>query len=194
MATPPDFTTGSVLTAAQMNAVGLWRITGCTVSSAGGTAATASDGVITFGAGNTSVTISNAFSADYANYLILIDYAYAGTGNPSMLMTMGATATGYYGVNAYYAYDASGDGTAKRNAGVDWPIGYVGANNFSAAVTVYAPQRAVRTSVSSTYAGDLYYGTFNGMLANTTQYTSFTLAPSSSSFTTGTVRVYGYNA
>lgn len=189
----PSFSVGDVLTANDMNAVGLWRVTGCTVSSAGGTAATASNGVITIGSGNTSVTVSSAFSSSYSNYLILIDYAYVASGNPGLYLTMGTTATGYYGATAYYAYDASGDGTAKRNNGTEWNVGYVGANNYSAAITVYAPQRNVRTSVSGSFAGDLYHGTFNGMLADTTQYTSFKLAPASSSFTTGTVRVYGYN-
>ena len=191
--TYPSFSAGDVLTASDMNAVGLWRITGCTVTSSGGTAATASNGVISFGAGNTSVTVSSAFSASYSNYLILIDYAYVASGNPAMYLKMGTTAANYYGVTAYYAYDASGDGTAKRNAGTEWNVGYIGANNYSAAITVYAPQRNVRTSMSATHAGDLYYGTSNGMLADTTQYTSFNLAPASSSFTAGTVRVYGYN-
>ncbi len=45
----PVFAAGDVLGAADMNAVGLWRVTTCTVSSAGGTAATASNGVITIG-------------------------------------------------------------------------------------------------------------------------------------------------
>lgn len=171
---------------------GFGRITGCTVSSVGGTSATASNGVITIGNGNTSVTVSNAFSETYSNYLIIIDYALATTGNPGLYMKMGTTASGYYGATSYYSYDGLADGVARRNNETEWNVGYVGANNLSASITVYAPQRNVRTSVSSMFAGDLYYGTANGMLANTTQYTAFNLAPASSSFAGGTIRVYGY--
>jgi hypothetical protein len=72
MPTPPTFSVGQFNTAAYMNAIGLWRVTTCTVSSTGGTAATASNGVITIGAGNTSVTVVNAFSADFDNYLVAV--------------------------------------------------------------------------------------------------------------------------
>lgn len=187
----PSFAVGDVLAASDMNAVGLWRVTNCTVTSSGGTAATASNGVITIGAGNTSVTVNSAFSADYANYLITFQYCLATTGDPGLLLKLGSVNL-YYGATVYYAYDASGDGVTKRNADPDWNIGYVGANNYSAQVRLFAPQLAVRTSMTCNFAGDLYYGTSSGMLANTTQYTSFNLTTSSSSLAGGTVRVYGY--
>ena len=192
MATYPVFSVGEVLTADDMNAVGLWKITP-TVTSVGGTAATVSNGVITIGNGNTSVTISSAFSADTANYLIMFDSVKISSGNSSVLMKMGTTATGYYGALVYYAYDTSGDGVIKRNNSTEWSIGYAGTNNFGAAINVYAPQLAVRTTITGNYGGDLYYGTVSSMLANTTQYTSFNLAvPGGVSFTGGTIRVYGY--
>lgn len=54
MATPPDFTAGSVLTAAQMNAVGLWLLETKTL--------TASAGPIQF---------DNKFTTDYDSYLLV---------------------------------------------------------------------------------------------------------------------------
>ena len=188
--TLPSFSVGEDLTAADMNAVGLWKITP-TVTSSGGTAATVSDGVVSVGNGNTSVTIT-AFNATYANYLIVVEYLLANTGNPGLFLKMGTAATAYYGVTAYWAYDTSGDSTVKRNNGTEWNLGYVGANNYSASINIYSPNRTVRTSYTATFAGDLYNGTSSGMLANATSYTAFNLAPSSGSFTQGTIRVYGY--
>ena len=63
MATPPTFSSGAVLTAAQMNSVGMWLVKTQTV----GTAVS-------------SVTVTGAFSADYDNYLILMS---GGTGSDS---------------------------------------------------------------------------------------------------------------
>jgi hypothetical protein len=52
MATPPVFSSGAVLTAAQMNAVGMWKITEAS----------------TIGA---SLSISNCFTSDFKNYRIV---------------------------------------------------------------------------------------------------------------------------
>ena len=56
MATPPVFSAGAVLTAAQMNAVGLWEIKTQTI-----------------GTGVASFEVTGAFSSDYDNYKIVIN-------------------------------------------------------------------------------------------------------------------------
>jgi len=173
--------------------MGLVKVIPTSVSSAGGTAATLSaTGTVTVGTGNTSVTINNAWSSLYQNYLVIMRYVVSSAANPALYVTLGGTATGYYGVTAYWAYDASGDGTAKRNNGTEWNWGYFGANNFSAAWSVMNPNVANRTAYTGGFAGDLYNGTTSGMLANNTQYTAITFAPSTGSITGGTIRVYGY--
>lgn len=53
MATPPVFTTGAVLTAAQMNGIGLW-LTGSVAL-----------------AGQTTASISNCFNSDFENYMLV---------------------------------------------------------------------------------------------------------------------------
>jgi hypothetical protein len=53
MATPPDFTAGQVLTAAQMNAVGLWLVKTQTLNA-------------------TSVNITSCFTSDYDSYRVVI--------------------------------------------------------------------------------------------------------------------------
>lgn len=54
MATPPDFSVGQVLTAAQMNAVGLWLISSGTSS------------------GTTAYNYDGVFTSDYENYRIVL--------------------------------------------------------------------------------------------------------------------------
>jgi hypothetical protein len=77
MATPPDFTTGAVLTAAQMNAVGLWLVKTQTVGSA-----------------VPDVTVTDAFSADYDNYKILYTGGTASGAVGPLNMKLGSSTTG----------------------------------------------------------------------------------------------------
>lgn len=188
----PVFTVGEVLTAANMNAVGLWRVTSCTVSSAGGTAATASNGVITIGSGNTSVTISNAFSADFNAYKIVMTDGLGSLGF-NLQLKLGATTTGYYGVGLYAS---SGVGTplgiADNNAG---RFGYVGGGDQFCGVAnieVINPFSTSHTQINATISAGTNFGTYTGRLANNTSYTSFILSPDSGNFVSGTIRVYGY--
>jgi hypothetical protein len=66
MATPPDFTTGQVLTAAQMNAVGMWKMTPTSVSGSG-TALSGSNVDLT---NATAPVINGVFTSDFDFYRI----------------------------------------------------------------------------------------------------------------------------
>lgn len=193
MATPPTFSAGAVLTAAQMNAVGMWRITSCTVTSTGGTGATASNGVITIGTGNTTVTVSNAFSADYNVYRIVWT---GGTANATTAIgiQLGATVTAYYGARVA----SSTAGVAAflgDNPSALWTVpavasttqGYIDA-------TLYNPFAATRTGIHAVYIeGTGAVGTYTGYQDSNTSFTSFVLDPTgANTLTGGTLRVYGY--
>ena len=85
--TYPSFTSGEVLTAADMNAVGLWLVKTQTV----GTAVA-------------SVTVTDAFSSTYDNYRIIYTGGAASTSCVlSLQFGIGGTmtTTNYYGVAAY---------------------------------------------------------------------------------------------
>ena len=193
MATPPVFSAGAVLTAAQMNAVGMWRVTTCTVSSAGGTAATASNGVITIGSGNTSVTVNNAFSADFDNYCIIIASVDASTSDQISTLTFGSTTTGYYGSLTLQSYGSASPTILNRNNAASL---YLIASDTDAthfmSFDVYSPNLAQRTGISGTGFGYTYTSWFGGFVANTTAYTNFTIASGAGTMTGGTIRVYGY--
>lgn len=64
MATPPVFTAGQILTAAQMNAIGMWEVKTQTTFSAA-----------------SAVNADNVFSSDYTNYLLVCRYTTSTTTN-----------------------------------------------------------------------------------------------------------------
>ena len=189
----PSFSVGEVLTAADMNAVGLWRVTSCTVTSVGGTAATASNGVVTIGAGNTSVTIANAFSSDYANYRIVISGATASVGSDYSFQFSGITGSVYQTAGFYMT-----PGTATLNAyapaaAVQWLIGSMNTVRFSSIFDVISPQLAQQKFfMNSAGISTTGYYQFSGLCTSTTSATGFSLIPNTGNFQGGTVRVYGY--
>lgn len=191
----PVFSTGEVLTAAAMNAVGLWRVTTCTVTSAGGTAATASNGVVTVGTGNTSVTVNNAFSADYARYRVTID-GVLGSLNGDMRIQIGTAIAQYYGIYNYQTPAGGGAlGILPQTATADAYIGGLNTTFHEQSISfdIINPNKALRTSWTGQAFGNNYYFSFGYQLADATQHTSFKIFPSAGTITGGEICVYGYN-
>lgn len=194
----PVFSVGETLTSAAMNAVGLWRITTCTASFAGGTAGSVSNGVITVGTNNTSITVNNAFSADYDSYKIIYTGGVGSTSPIAIAVKMGTTATGYYASTLYFSYTGTAGTSAfgvPDNNSTRWL--YVGSANTTAAklsMEVYSPFLATRTTFAAGYNefGTANAGHSSGYLNNDTSYTSFTLETSTGSLTGGKIRIYGY--
>lgn len=192
--TYPSFSVGEVLTAADMNAVGLWRVTTCTVTSVGGTAATASNGVITIGNGNTSVTINNAFSSSFAAYRIHFS-GCVGSQGTDLNMTLGTNTVGASYFGSYYYDNVNGaiTGTTRRNNGTNFPVGGLAQNNEqSFRVDIFNPQAAMRTSWNGQAFGNSYSFWYAGTQATNTQFTAITFFPDAGNMTGGTIRVYGY--
>lgn len=197
--TYPSFTTGEVLTAADMNSVGLWKITtGITVSSVGGTAATVSNGTVTIGTANTSVTVSGAFSSDFDNYKIIINGGTA-SGADAVAIRLGSTNTGYYfGMNRA-SYDTGTANTLNDNNQVYWRYACIAnTDTLSADVDLFDPFNAKPTRIHAWWidarAGAFSSGAGAGYLAGTTSYTAFSLIPitGGTTLTGSTIRVYGY--
>jgi hypothetical protein len=142
-----------------------------------------------------AVTVSDAFSATYDNYVITVNGGVASTNN-SLVLTLGATTTGYYYAGNDLAYSSTAYvGLAGQNT-ANWPNLIRGsANSLSGQISLYDPFAAKNTHFScvggrSEAASGV--NTLAGYLANTTSYTAFTLTANSGTVTGGTIRVYGY--
>lgn len=176
--TYPIFSNGQVLPASDLNAIGLWLVKSQTV-----------------GTGVSSVTVTGAFSADYDNYrIIYTDGSASSTSNVGL--TLGSTATGYYG---FLSYGTAGGGTlygANTNNGASWNYsGDTTSSGITVDVDLFNPYKTMRTQLSSRYMGTgtgAAFGTYQGLLNNSTSYTAFTLTPGNGTITGGTIRVYGY--
>jgi hypothetical protein len=175
----PVFATGDVLNASDMNAVGLWLVKTQTI-----------------GTGVSSVTVTGAFSANYDRYKITVSGGLAST-PLDIRLTLGSTATGYYGFLLYGAYNTNTVQGFGQNNAAFW--GYVGTgtsdaltgnfeldNPFSTKRTFIGAQNAL--SLAPSGVGN----SFSGYLADNTSYTAFTLTASTGNMTGGTIRVYGY--
>ena len=177
MTTPPDFTSGQVLTASQMSAIGLWETNTTTI-----------------GSGVTSVAVANCFTADYDSYRIVIDCESSNAGNSFTLQLTGITTSVYY-TNAILMSWAStgvtGYGPAAR---ADWIVSFSDAASTATSITVDItnPNNAKfkRASINSQSANGNLQG--NYLCASTSTATGITLAKQTDTMTGGTIRVYGY--
>jgi len=174
--TYPTFNSGDVLTAAEMNAVGLWLVKTQTI-----------------GTGVSSVAVTGAFSSDYDNYLVTVAGGTHSTGSQVFNLQMGATVTGYYYSLTYSAYNITPNAAGGINL-AKWD--YAGAANttgLAARIDINSPFLSKPTTFSATVPNHTNYaGTCAGLLNNTTSYTGFTLGLSAGTMTGGTIRIYGY--
>jgi hypothetical protein len=178
MATPPTFSSGSVLTAAQMNSVGLWLVKTQTI-----------------GTGVTTETVTGAFSTDFDNYKIVVSkVAVSATGSSAFLKFGGSTGFTYF-ANGWYMTPTSGTLNPLNfnavNTGI-W-IGISGGTT-SWSFDVCSPFLASATNVVGMSAGSgaNYYNNFVGSDSNAASSTAFSLTQATSNWTGGTIAVYGY--
>ena len=188
----PSFSVGEVLTASDMNAVGMWKLSSFTVSSAGGTGATVSNGVVSIGSGNTSVTLSSVFSSTYDNYLIVGQQITTSAGNNFRLNLNPWTGNEYYnGAGTMNYTGTAGSAVASNLAYWNMPGGDGGPGN-SFQWTVYGPNTTTaRKSLTGLGHGNAQGYYVGGQLIAGGAQTGFTITVSTGSFSSGTLRVYG---
>lgn len=147
----------------------------------------------TIGSAVSSVTVTDAFSATYDAYKVVISGG-AGTTAPQLNITFGATTTGYYYGVIYNNYSTSVGAVGGNNTSALNLFGTAtSANGISFNVDIVNPFLAKETQVSA----QLWYdatntGSSRGYVSGTTSYTAFTLTCSAGTLTGGTIRVYGY--
>jgi len=149
----------------------------------------------TIGSAVSSVTVSDAFSATYDNYRIMLNGGVAST-NIEIQLQLGATTSGYRENLMFMTTDSTTITGANTNAGANFIVaGYGSVNTLNARIDLFGPNLAKNTimhfqAVRSTDAGRNAVG--QGMLVDTTAYTAFTLIASTGTMTGGTIKVYGY--
>ena len=185
MATPPSFFAGAVLTAAQMNSVGLWLVSSTTIGSAVST-----------------INIDGCFTSDYRNYLIVFTGTNSSTTNiiqgnwRSSGANLAGAGTYQYGVTRFdssaTAYNYGSTGNTFFETGINCFTG-VTTNGF--AMYVYNPQStSFETTASLTGTGVISGpSTVSAAirLAVTTTVTGVQFRASAGTYTGGTIRVYG---
>jgi len=115
----PVFTAGEVLTAANMNRIGLWEIAKFTATS------------------GSAVACNNVFTADFDNYLVIISEARTSAAAGWNFVLNGATTGYYYGtITGTQAGSITGGG-ATNGSSVD--IGVVNPDSGGAKIEFYQP-------------------------------------------------------
>jgi len=185
MATPPDFTTGQVLTAAQMNAVGLWLIKTQTLNAV-------------------SNDITDVFTSDYDSYRVVIsNFSKATTTVRAINIRMldGATpeTAAEYDYVYNFAYPANLGGNAGFTNLTAWEITLCSTKSGQSIIIDFnSPQKAHPMSITFqclNFQSDI--GTYiirqgGGGLDTNTTYEGFRIYTTTDALS-GTVRVYGYN-
>jgi hypothetical protein len=151
----------------------------------------------TIGSAVSSVAVSDAFSATYNNYKIIVT---GGVGSANTFFNMILTgSTANYNNKFIYGTPANNSVTGLGNsAGAAWQ--YVGSNSTGGQtmnVDIFGPFLASYTTFTANVSESHYdaasaYGTNQGIHGVATSYTGFTLTPQSGTATGGTIRVYGY--
>jgi uncharacterized membrane protein len=172
----PSFSAGEILRATDMNAVGMWLVKSQAV-----------------GSGVSSVTVTDAFSADWNAYrIIATGVASTGTGNSASLQLSGIT-TGYYAAIQYCVW-ASGAvlGSVDNNQAAWNFAGSFSTDGLVLDLDLANPFLAVPTTLSNgSYASHLG-GSVNGKQTSATSATGFTVSTPGGTMTGGTINVYGY--
>jgi hypothetical protein len=142
-----------------------------------------------------SVTVSDAFSADYDNYKIVVSGGVGST-SAAIGLRLGASATGYYAGLVFMLYSAAATSAAGTNNGALWQYAGIGTTNSIAAnIELLNPFNAKTTSISNSYMDNSTAGaggTNNGFHNSAVSYTAFTLVAGAGTLTGGTIAVYGY--
>ncbi len=149
----------------------------------------------TIGSAVSSVVVSNAFSATYDNYKIIISGGVGST-TDYIYLRLGASATNYYDKLIYgaYASGATVSGAGNSNVSLFSYPGNLTTSSLYMNVDLMNPFLTKPTAISSNLAGGLVSGAgiYAGYHSTAASYTDFTVAATSGTMTGGTIKVYGY--
>jgi hypothetical protein len=172
----PSFASGEVLTAADMNAVGLWLVKTQTI-----------------GTGVASVTVTGAFSTDYDNYRVIYQMGDSSATAELRLTFNNSTGTTYSHGGVYVQYGSiTVFGETANNVNTGIRVGNTNVDLSSCVFDIFSPFLTTPTHVTSNHADATFWSVRGGRDSNVASQTAFTLTPGGGTLTGGTIRVYGY--
>jgi hypothetical protein len=144
----------------------------------------------TIGSAVSSVVVSDAFSADYDNYKIIVSGGVASAAI-SINMTLGAAVTNYNTalIRAFYSGGSvSGVGVSS---GTSFTLSSGSTDSLFLNADLVGPFQTKNTYIMAPFVGDSTAGYVSGVLKNTTSFTAFTISSTGGTMTGGTIFVYG---
>jgi len=146
----------------------------------------------TIGTAVSSVTVSDAFSADYDNYQIMIGGGVASTAC-SVNLTLDGLTSGYQYAYGYIGYSGGGQVDNQSASAAYWlSVGQGSTTEVTASVTLGYPFAAKRKTIKWGGGYSTVYLHGGGINSSTTSYTGFVITLSTGTMTGGTIDVYGY--
>ena len=141
-----------------------------------------------------SVTVTDAFSATYEAYKIVVIGGTA-TNAGSMFLRLGATTTQYYSSTPTITYSTGVQSISVGNNVANFAsAGSQTTTSKNMNLDLLDPFTAAPTRYMGWFIGGAISGNTTGILNDTTSYTEFTIGPAAGTFTGGTIYVYGYGA
>ena len=146
----------------------------------------------TIGTGVASVTVTDAFSATYNNYKIMIANGNGSAAAFLRLQLGAATADYYCSLNSVVYATNTALLITTLNGSVWGEAGWATADYLGLNVDLINPNLSKRTLMSTPLYGTSVGGHTAGYHNANTSFTAFTLSPSTGTLTGGTIYVYGY--
>jgi hypothetical protein len=137
-----------------------------------------------------SYTISNAFSSTYQNYMVTGSFTRnAGAGTAYAFLRLGASSADHVMSGQYMTWNS---GTRSGDNGADGYAFFTGSGANSFTSMILAPQLNQYSYMNTVGNSPDYTTSTNVRVANSTQYTSFSITLGTGSFTGGSLSVYGF--
>jgi hypothetical protein len=153
----------------------------------------------TIGTAVSSVTVSNAFSATYDSYKIIVFNATGSASGFEVYIKFNNSTGSTYCMGASLVSINAGTivNNIANNVSSGIGVATTGSGNYSFTSDVFNPFAAASTHVSINYSANSgattkYTGYGAGFDTNAVSQTGFSIVPFSGTLTGGTIQVYGY--
>ena len=145
----------------------------------------------TIGTAVSSVTVTDAFSAEFENYKIIVSGGVSST-STNMTLQLGSKTSGYRTGLLYHSWANTPFAVGSTTGANMVYAGNALTSGLYANLEVVSPFLSTNTFVTGQWQSPNDGGVSQMQTNDTVSYTSFTLATGSTTMTGGTIRVYGY--